>query len=603
MEAHGAQSGFRYSAFISYSHKDSAWASWLHKSLESYTVPRQLRNRSVVNQSTGRLKPVFRDREELSSGPNLHSAIRESLSNSEYLIVICSPRSASSKYVAEEIQFFCADRDPAKVVALIVDGEPYASRGPNKTEECFPAHFLNYGTETLASDARPIGDGKFIAKFKVLAALLQISLGELRNRDALRVRRLVIHRSVLSCALLLALTLAVVFGADAGLELPGGEKMRLLLDRHRASLFRPIGDTETTQAVKASSSQNLTRSILAAQLKEGRFSYDVNGPESHHETWTSAVCLAALTRSPEFSSQDGQSMLKCLDRVFSSELLPSFDSRSGGWEHRDGGPKMAPTVFWFIAALATAQQRNDVFSEAERIKLNEYFHKVVQLSYNFRAPSTGGWHMFAEEIGDNPCTYASVLALQALIETERANLQWDGSSERVRELMQQTANWLLSSYDTSLVVPGWRRNPTDHHKAGFDGLTLQVYATLLQAERLQAIELTPELIQYAQLHVESCWKRDFRFPIGSAEFEGVLDRNGQLVSVNESVGFLWLPWAIETARQLKDRHHRVPLKLEHLTRLERVYNYAVAITDNHDAKQDQRVFSLAEMLFCLCHKP
>ena len=35
-------SEFKYRAFISYSHSDERWAKWLHKSLETYSVPKHL---------------------------------------------------------------------------------------------------------------------------------------------------------------------------------------------------------------------------------------------------------------------------------------------------------------------------------------------------------------------------------------------------------------------------------------------------------------------------------------------------------------------------------------------------------------------------------
>ena len=31
-----------YWAFLSYSHRDAGWGSWLHRALESYRPPRQL---------------------------------------------------------------------------------------------------------------------------------------------------------------------------------------------------------------------------------------------------------------------------------------------------------------------------------------------------------------------------------------------------------------------------------------------------------------------------------------------------------------------------------------------------------------------------------
>jgi len=81
----------RYWAFISYSQRDTKWAQWLHKQLETYHVPRTLVGRRHGNLTVPkRLVPVFRDRDELPSTGNLDGKIREALAASRSLIVICS---------------------------------------------------------------------------------------------------------------------------------------------------------------------------------------------------------------------------------------------------------------------------------------------------------------------------------------------------------------------------------------------------------------------------------------------------------------------------------------------------------------------------------
>src|SRR5262249_46912424 len=94
---------FKYRAFISYSHADRTWGDWLHRALESYRIPKRLHG------TTGRdgaiptkLFPIFRDRDELSSAAELSEQIRSALRQSAYLIIICSPRSANSRWVNEE---------------------------------------------------------------------------------------------------------------------------------------------------------------------------------------------------------------------------------------------------------------------------------------------------------------------------------------------------------------------------------------------------------------------------------------------------------------------------------------------------------------------
>ena len=98
------EQSYKYWAFISYSHRDQAWAEWLHKALETYRVPRRLVGReSPAGPLPRRLFPVFRDQEELPSSPNLSAAIDQALEQSRYLVVIASPYAAVSKWVDQEI--------------------------------------------------------------------------------------------------------------------------------------------------------------------------------------------------------------------------------------------------------------------------------------------------------------------------------------------------------------------------------------------------------------------------------------------------------------------------------------------------------------------
>ena len=96
---------FRYSAFISYSHRDERWARWLQTALETYRVPSPLA-RTQSGAASRRLSPVFRDRSDLPSATDLGAHIREALQDSANLIVICSPGASVSRWVNEEIRYF-----------------------------------------------------------------------------------------------------------------------------------------------------------------------------------------------------------------------------------------------------------------------------------------------------------------------------------------------------------------------------------------------------------------------------------------------------------------------------------------------------------------
>ena len=75
----------RYVAFISYSHADSKVGCWLHRGIENYRVPKRLQREHGAPK---RLRPVFRDRDELPAGGDLPQRLRAALERSDRLIVL-----------------------------------------------------------------------------------------------------------------------------------------------------------------------------------------------------------------------------------------------------------------------------------------------------------------------------------------------------------------------------------------------------------------------------------------------------------------------------------------------------------------------------------
>ena len=188
----------KYRAFISYSHRDSKWASWLHSSLEKYRPPKgligELTDHGAVPK---RLTPIFKDRDELPSATDLGGLINAALADSAAQIIICSPRAAKSKYVNEEILAFKRLGREDRILCIIVDGEPNASDIPGREEEeCFPpalrfrlgadGNLSETRTEPIAADARPGRDGKSNAKLKLISGLLGVGYDSLRRREQQR---------------------------------------------------------------------------------------------------------------------------------------------------------------------------------------------------------------------------------------------------------------------------------------------------------------------------------------------------------------------------------------------------------------------------------
>lgn len=597
--------GFRYSAFISYSHSDSAWAKWLHNRLETYVVPPSFRSQQVVNQKTGRLRPVFRDRDELPGAASLSNAIVGALSDSAFLVVVCSPRAAKSIYVNREVECFRSLGRPDNILAIIVDGEPGAQSKGNSEVECFPVAMLptdeadSSHAEPLAADARAQGDGKKLAVLKVLAAILGTNLGELRKRDAIRQRRLLFQRLTVCCVIAAVLAGVYLLASDGGFDAPGSEAIRTLIDRHEMSVLRPVPAGAETKAAAVDARKRYIDILVKSRLDEGRFPWDTPGDETHADTWSTCQALAALSRSPEMPHSESQRLLESFRRMFDPAVLKHEDGVPTGWQQRRGSPSRGTVALWITTALAIAADRSDLFDESARNELKQFLATATHIAQQYHSTSGGGWNMFGGMHSQNPDNYTSALALQTLLHLERADLPWNNDSARRSELLKQTAAWLVSTYDAELPIPGWRRAPYDESRESFDGMTIQIYALLLDAEAQQAVKLPAHLVENALLHIERCAHRERTFLTTTAEFEASVVYEGEVRDEHEGVGFLWHPWALEGCVRLLERHQRSPLPPEHLTRVRRARGHLVLLAGSDDALRDERLFAIAEMLYGL----
>lgn len=206
---------FKYRAFISYSHRDTSWARWLHNALERYRIDRDLIGRESPSGPVPKtLRPIFRDRDEFSAGHSLTEQSLAALNASQFLIVLCSPNAARSKYVDEEVRHFKAKGGGSRVIPIIVGGEPGAVGN-----DCFPPALrlkvapdgllTDEPEEPLAADARSQGDGKEMAKHKVIAGLLGVGLDEIMRRaERARKRQLQYVAALAGVFLILAVTAA-----------------------------------------------------------------------------------------------------------------------------------------------------------------------------------------------------------------------------------------------------------------------------------------------------------------------------------------------------------------------------------------------------------
>jgi eukaryotic-like serine/threonine-protein kinase len=191
----------RFYAFLSYSHQDKELADWLHRELERFRVPHSLAGKLTANGVVPRrLTPIFRDQHDLSAGGELADEIKAALAASQFLVVLCSPTAAKSRWTNAEIESFKRTRPEGCVLAAIAAGEPFASDLPGREEEeCFPPalryKFDRRGRQTvkraepLAADFRAGAEGQRTAFLKLVAGMLGVGLDELVQRETTRRHR------------------------------------------------------------------------------------------------------------------------------------------------------------------------------------------------------------------------------------------------------------------------------------------------------------------------------------------------------------------------------------------------------------------------------
>ena len=202
-------------AFLSYSHHDAAVAEWLQRKLEQFNLSRQYVN--PVDEDCHFLRPIFRDRTDLSSGV-LSEVIDRNLAESKFLIVLCSPHSAESVWVSKEVQYFFEHKGMHFVIPIVIDGEPYSGGA----RECMPIYMREYvdshvGKEMLCLNM--LLEGRHRTFLHVVALLLGVPFADFCDRY---------NRHVFRRMMALSLGIVSFFTVGIYLTLPVQQFVQLL---------------------------------------------------------------------------------------------------------------------------------------------------------------------------------------------------------------------------------------------------------------------------------------------------------------------------------------------------------------------------------------
>lgn len=202
------EEGFKYYAFISYSHKDKKTAQRLHKRLRSYHLPSKLiKSHPELPKKLG---TIFLDEANLvAKEGSLTESLRDYLDDSNYLILICSPDSAKSPYVNDEVEYFMNIGRRNHIVPLIVRGIP---RSKDPDAECFVPAILNLPRELepLGIDIKTYGERDSF--LRVIATTLGIDLEYFISVEARERKRKFMIFSSIAAVLALGASVLVWYG-------------------------------------------------------------------------------------------------------------------------------------------------------------------------------------------------------------------------------------------------------------------------------------------------------------------------------------------------------------------------------------------------------
>ena len=230
----------RFAAFISYRHvePDRRWARWLHRALESFRVPVTLADNAQAGKRLGR---CFLDEEELAASASLSASIQDALERSEWLVVICSPRAAESRWVEAEVEFFRSRGRGNRILTLLIEGEPPAALPPplrDRSGSSRPLTDTEGAVEPLCADVRGEKRGQLerMALLRLVATIIGCRFDDLRQRERERVSR---RRRLLGTvgALVIAAFSVLGFSLRKASSVAAARKTLLYTDRGRLELL------------------------------------------------------------------------------------------------------------------------------------------------------------------------------------------------------------------------------------------------------------------------------------------------------------------------------------------------------------------------------
>ncbi len=211
------EESFQYFAFISYKRTNSRIANWLHKKLNWYRFPKRFVDPVNRPPHPMYIRPVLRDKNNLEvNRDSFWTSIKKQLDQARFLIVLCSPESATSPHVNDEIEYFLNNKIRKNaidhILPVIINGNP----GKGDESECLPlalqrADILKRNLPTMTPDE---GEKESIAQEQCLTRIVSFLLrvNHEKIKDEYRLAQQLQTRIKLALASVAVVVLTIIAG-------------------------------------------------------------------------------------------------------------------------------------------------------------------------------------------------------------------------------------------------------------------------------------------------------------------------------------------------------------------------------------------------------
>jgi hypothetical protein len=431
---HGA---VKYRAFISYSQRDKRVARALQRALESYRVPPGVQPAGLAPDR--RIGRIFRDDDELAASGTLSGALEGALRASENLIVVCSPHSAASHWVNEEIDLFRSLHGPERIYAIVIDGEP-DSIDPER--QCFPKALrggddLGDAGEPLAPDLRK--DGQFRAVTKLVAGMLEVNFDDLWRRGQRAARRQAQRRFLIQAGVLV-----VIAGLIGALYVADTNQITNLAYVARAYFSQLVAEGPSAWTPSAAQRSVIDQAKAAARMHV-RQDFDLELRERDAEAgWTIAQENLALHEDDQIRDASALALLGAT-RLHGASCWPEYVA--------DGACHVLATS-WALYSMGTLGVAADAAALNSLLDVQN---------------AQGWWPLYFTLHGDraDASTYATAWALMAI--GSQARFADPATQKRIEDARARAIGWLVASEDRS--ANRWKDYPYSDSGTALDGVS------------------------------------------------------------------------------------------------------------------------------------